>query len=82
MARVVPPCCEGIRVPRVPPYVANGVAGSAGKPAASVPFPRHLGVLVVIDHDLSSVPCPDGLLSLGCSRVVLPTESSGTKSLK
>ena len=39
---------EGIRVPRVPPYVANGVAGSAGKPAASVPFPRHLGVLVVM----------------------------------
>ena len=54
--------------------VVSTSLGSAGRSAASAASVGQW--MSEKDAVTSSVPCPDGLLSLSCSRVILPTESS------
>ena len=52
----IPSGREGFRIPRVPPDVANTVAGSALDGASGISGPSLLGLRVVVEDDLAAFP--------------------------
>ena len=71
----VPDRREEVGVPCIPPNMTHRIAGAAHKTVPGIPFPSHLGVLVIVQPDFPPVARPNCLPPLLKPRVVFAAAS-------